>query len=300
MKKMILMTVAASLVAWGSVALGQQKFEKARVYFEQNLLDKDVEVKFEATGGSGGFASMKVVAPDGRTVVDFKSPDSKFGIRHLVLETPEPKNDGQIQKDFPAGVYKFTGTLVGGAALQGEATLSHKLPTPTSFIRPKPDEKNVPIKGLKASWAPVKDLAAVVVIIEQDTLGQEIKVTLPGNATTFVVPDGFLQAGLDYKISVGTVSSDGNGSFIEAPFSTAGKSVSVAGSAATASGEKAISQDEAKLIAVKAVPGKAVDVAVEKKAGVNRYVVEVAPAKGGKELDVVIDMASGKVLSIEK
>ena len=34
--------------------------------------------------------------------------------------------------------------------------------------------------------------------------------------------------------------------------------------------------------------------------GVNRYVVEVAPAKGGKELDVVIDMASGKVLGIEK
>ena len=300
MKRTIFGAVLIGLVVGLSAANAQQKFEKAKVYFEQNLLDKDVEVKFEATGGNAGLAAMKVVAPDGRTVVDFKSPDSKFGIRHLVLESPEPKNDGQIQKDFPAGVYKFTGTLVGGVALQGEATLSHKLPTPTSFIRPKPDEKNVPIKGLKASWAAVKDLAAVVVIIEQESLGQEIKVTLPGNATTFAVPDGFMQPGLDYKISVGTVSREGNGSFIETAFSTAGKSVGAAGSAASASGEKVISQDEAKLIAVKAVPGKVIDVAVEKKGGVNRYVVEVAPAKGGKELDVVIDMASGKVLGIEK
>lgn len=300
MKNWIALAALAAVWAPFGGALAQEKFEKAKVYFEQNVQDKDVEVKFEATGGSAGLAAMKVVAPDGRTVVDFKSPDSKFGIRHLVLESPEPKNDGQIQKDFPAGVYKFSGTLVGGVALQGEATLSHKLPTPTSFIRPKPDEKNVPIKGLKASWAAVKDLRAVVVVIEQDSLGQEIKVTLPGNATTFAVPDGFLQAGLDYKISVGTVSSEGNGSFIETVFSTAGKSTGAAGAAANGNGGKTISPDEAKLIAVKAVPGKAIDVAVEKKGGVNRYVVEIAPAKGGKELDVVIDMASGKVLGIEK
>lgn len=300
MKNWIALAALAAVWAPFGGALAQEKFEKAKVYFEQNVQDKDVEVKFEATGGSAGLAAMKVVAPDGRTVVDFKSPDSKFGIRHLVLESPEPKNNGQIQKDFPAGVYKFSGTLVGGVALQGEATLSHKLPTPTSFIRPKPDEKNVPIKGLKASWAAVKDLRAVVVVIEQDSLGQEIKVTLPGNATTFAVPDGFLQAGLDYKISVGTVSSEGNGSFIETVFSTAGKSTGAAGAAANGNGGKTISPDEAKLIAVKAVPGKAIDVAVEKKGGVNRYVVEIAPAKGGKELDVVIDMASGKVLGIEK
>ena len=300
MKQMLLIAGVIGLLVASSAATAQQKFEKARVYFEQNLLDKDVEVKFEATGGSAGLAAMKVTAPDGRTVVDFKSPDSKFGIRHLVLESPEPKNDGQIQKDFPAGIYKFTGTLVGGVALQGEATLSHKLPTPTSLIRPKLDEKNVSIKGLNASWAAVKDLAAVVVIIEQESLGQDIKVTLPGSATSFAVPDGFLQAGMAYKISIGTISREGNGSFIEAAFSTAGKSGGAAGAAASVSGEKVISQDEAKVIAVKAVPGKVVDVAIEKKGGVNRYVVEVAPAKGGKELDVVIDMASGKVLGIEK
>jgi uncharacterized membrane protein YkoI len=63
---------------------------------------------------------------------------------------------------------------------------------------------------------------------------------------------------------------------------------------------KVISEDEAKAIAEKRVPGKAIDVAIEKKMGANRYVVEVKPAAGGKELDVIIDMASGKVLAVEK
>ncbi len=61
-----------------------------------------------------------------------------------------------------------------------------------------------------------------------------------------------------------------------------------------------ISEDEAKVIAEKRVPGKAIDVAIEKKRGVNRYVVEVRPAAGGKELDVIIDMTSGKVIGVEK
>lgn len=63
---------------------------------------------------------------------------------------------------------------------------------------------------------------------------------------------------------------------------------------------KFISEEEAKQIAEKKVPGKAVDVAIEKKRGANRYVVEVRPASGGKELDVIIDMVSGKVLAVEK
>ena len=65
-------------------------------------------------------------------------------------------------------------------------------------------------------------------------------------------------------------------------------------------GAKIISEDEAKLIAEKKVPGKAIDVAIEKKRGVNRYVVEVKPSAGGVEVDVIIDMASGKVLAVEK
>ncbi len=69
--------------------------------------------------------------------------------------------------------------------------------------------------------------------------------------------------------------------------------------AAPARGLKVITEEEAKAVALKAVPGRVQDIAIEKKLGANRYVVEVVPEKGGKEVDVVINMSTGKVLAIE-
>ncbi len=285
-----------------------EKFETVKVYFEQNLRDKDAEVKFEATGGDVGLATLTVTAPDGRVVIDFKAGNSKLGMRHLTLESPEPKNDGRVQKDFPAGVYKFAGTNVAGGKLQGQATLSHTFPAPASFVRPKPDEKDIPPQGLKVSWSAVKNTASTVVLIEQEKSGRFVRVNLPGDATTFAVPDGFLLPNTEYKLAIGTVAKEGNASFIETGFTTSAGGNAVAAPAAAPAaatvaakgGAKVISEDEAKKIAVKAVPGKATDIAIEKKQGLNRYVVEVQPAAGGKELDVVIDMTSGKVIAVEK
>ena len=281
-----------------------EKFETVKVYFEQNLRDKDAAVKFEATGGDVGLATLTVTAPDGRVVIDFKAGNSKLGMRHLTLESPEPKNDGRVQRDFPAGVYNFAGTNVAGAKLQGQATLSHTFPAAASFVRPKPDEKDIPPQGLKVSWSAVKNTAATVVLIEHEKSGRSIRVNLPGDATTFAVPDGFLLPGTVYKLAIGTLAKEGNASFIETGFTTSSGGTAAAAPAAatvaTKGGAKVISEDEAKKIAIKAVPGKAIDIAIEKKLGVNRYVVEVQPAAGGKELDVVIDMATGKVIAIEK
>ena len=79
----------------------------------------------------------------------------------------------------------------------------------------------------------------------------------------------------------------------------AGTNVKPPAAPAPSKGAKVISEDEAKKIALKAVPGKVQDIAIEKKLGADRYVVEVIPAKGGKEVDVVIHMTTGKVLAIE-
>ena len=79
----------------------------------------------------------------------------------------------------------------------------------------------------------------------------------------------------------------------------AGTNVKPPAAPAPSKGPKVISEDDAKKIALKAVPGKVQDIAIEKKLGANRYVVEVIPAKGGKEVDVVIHMTTGKVLAIE-
>ncbi len=296
--------LVAALIAGGIPlhAFANEKFENVRVYFEQNLQDNDAEVKFEATGGDAGLATLKVTAPDGRTVIDFRAADSKLGMRHLILESPEPKNDGQVQKDFPAGAYKFSGSSVNGAVLEGQATLSHALPAASSFVRPAPDAKNIPVKGLKLSWGAVKNLSSTVVIIEHARSGRELKVNLPGDATSFSVPDGFLNPGTAYKLAIGTVMENGNASFIETQFTTLAQNTGGAkdpGADPKKAAAKTITEEEAKQIAFKAVPGKSADVTIEKKLGANRYVVEVI-THAGKEVDVVIDMATGKVLAVEK
>lgn len=61
-----------------------------------------------------------------------------------------------------------------------------------------------------------------------------------------------------------------------------------------------ISEEEAKEIALKAVPGEVMEVAVERKLGAKRFVVEVIATPDGAETDVIIEMETGKVLAIEK
>ena len=61
-----------------------------------------------------------------------------------------------------------------------------------------------------------------------------------------------------------------------------------------------ISDDQAKEIAVKTVPGEAMDVAVERKLGKKTIVVEVISDVDGSETDVIIDMETGEVLATEK
>src|SRR5689334_12630421 len=86
-----------------STAPAEGRLGRAVVYLERNVVDKDVEIRFEVTGPSQGLSALRVTAPDGRTVLDLKAPDSKLGMRQFVLESPEPKDDGRLQADFPAG-----------------------------------------------------------------------------------------------------------------------------------------------------------------------------------------------------
>jgi hypothetical protein len=186
-------------------------FEVASVHFEQNATDGDVEVVFQVKGGDEGLA-----------VVDFTAPDaSTLGMRQFRFESPEPQDTASLAAAYPEGAYVFSGVTASGARLRGESTLSHRLPPPTSFLRPGTDAQGVAISGLEIAWAPVADLAAYIVYVEQDELDVHVTARLPGSVTTFVVPDGFLSPGTTYQLSIGTVTDEGNTSFVETEMTTA-------------------------------------------------------------------------------
>ena len=73
----------------------------------------------------------------------------------------------------------------------------------------------------------------------------------------------------------------------------------VSSDTATAQTRK-INDAQAAEIALAAVPGEVMDIAIERKMGDKRIVVEVIAAADMVETDVIIDMVTGKVLGTEK
>ena len=53
----------------------------------------------------------------------------------------------------------------------------------------------------------------------------ELSITakLSASVTRFAVPDGLLLPGIEYELSIGTVTEQGNISFVETTFTTRGK-----------------------------------------------------------------------------
>ena len=218
---LVAMCVPACLLGSPGVARAEAEFGKVAIHIERNVVDHDAEAVLEATAEGEGLAMLSVVAPDGRTVASFKAPDSKLGMRHVSLESPEPKDAARILADFPPGAYKFTGSTVRGAKLTGQATLSHKFPTAATLLEPSPGKKDVGIKGLVIRWSQVEGVASWDVVVEQEDTGRIIKASLAGDATELAVPDGFLTPETEYTVGIGAVSQDGNASFVEAAFTTA-------------------------------------------------------------------------------
>ncbi len=200
-------------------------FAVSSVHFEQNATDGDVEVIFEVKGGDEGLVKLVVVSPDGRTVIDFKAPDaSTLGIREFRFESPEPGDVESLKSAYPEGVYAFAGVTTAGVTLSGKSMLNHTLPAATSFLRPGAGAREVSAKDAEISWTPVSNVAAYIVEIEQEALDFHIRAKLPGSgATSFAVPNGFLLPGTEYNLGIGTVTDEGNISFVEGTFRTAGQ-----------------------------------------------------------------------------
>jgi hypothetical protein len=209
-----------------SLAAGEgaapKKFPTAQVHFEQNATDGDVEVVFRAKGGKEGLAKLTVIDPKGRTAIDFTAPDpSTLGIREFEFESPEPADVAGLKAAYPAGTYRFAGATAAGERFSGESTLSHELPDTSAFVEPAEGAEKVPVKGLVIRWTPVAGVSGYVVELEQDDLGVSLEAHLPGSTSSLSVPDGFLRPGTEYDLGIGTVSKEGNVSFVETSFTTA-------------------------------------------------------------------------------
>lgn len=221
----LLGALGSARVSAGNGASPPAPLAIASVHFERNATDGDFEVVFEVKGGAEGLAQLMVISPDGRTVLSLEAPDaaSTLGLRQFRFESPEPQDFASLKSAYPEGVYKFAGWTAAGDTLTGESTLSHRLPAAASFLRPKTGAQGVATSAMSITWTPVKNVAAYIVKIEQDELGENITARIPATRAQFAVPNGFLRPGTEYQLGIGTVTADGNASYVETTITTAGK-----------------------------------------------------------------------------
>ncbi len=201
-----------------------EPFEEAKVVFEQNATDEDVEVVFEIKGGDSGLSKLKIESPDGRTVVDFSAPDATtLGMRSFRMESPEPKDFPAIKKAYPEGVYTFTGVTTDGQHYKSQSELSHYLPDIITFLNPPAEAEDVSFENLEIKWSPIEGVAGYILELEDEETGAVVGAELPATVNSFSVPAGFLQPEREYKISIASKTEAGNLSFLENSFETAGE-----------------------------------------------------------------------------
>jgi Fibronectin type III domain len=201
--------------------LAADELEEAKIYLEQNVTDADAEIVIVAQGGDEGLKTLEVIGPNGRHVLTLWAGHKRtLGFREVLLETPEPSL-AIVKKAYPPGVYRFVAKTFSGEELTGEAELEHAMPAAATILVPANGAEDVAADHLVVSWEPVAGVASYLLEIEQDDLGQSINLTLPADVTSFAVPDGWLQPGVEYELGVATVSESGNLSFQEIAFTTA-------------------------------------------------------------------------------
>jgi hypothetical protein len=122
---------------------------------------------------------------------------------------------------FRAGDYRFEGLTVEGDELEGEATLSQRLPPRPVILFPSFAGQVVNRNNTIVRWQPISGIASFEIIVENEELGAEMIVPLPAGKTSLHVPVEFLARDTEYKVEVLAVGTNGNKTITEREFVTA-------------------------------------------------------------------------------
>ena len=195
------------------------EFEDPALIVVYSVTDDDAQII--ARGGSEErIKKVTIFGPHGtvRLKARFKDGDG-LGQADFQFETPEPSIE-DLMEAYPAGDYSFKGKSIDGGILESTVELSYELLPAPVMTYPKEGETEVPINGLVVEFSS-DDAEAIRLEIEDEEEGVALKVDLPGNATSFVVPNGWLQSGTVYVLDIKAIAEWGNQTVVDVEFTTA-------------------------------------------------------------------------------
>jgi hypothetical protein len=235
-----MLTGATVIATLGTLAIGgsavagpsghsaeQVKLKDATLIVEVNATDGDAGLQVFLDGDP--WKAMRVVAPNGRTILDVgtKGRLQGYGLTELFSESSEPPFDTfpleKFKSLFPEGRYTFRGATIEGRALTGAARLSHDIPAGPKILAPT-DGSRVARSGVVARWRAAAEAAGVEVVGYRAIVTQEeprlrvLNVDLPASARKVEIPREFLQPRTEYKLEVQAIERSGNQTLTEVSF----------------------------------------------------------------------------------
>lgn len=191
------------------------------MFYQYSATDDDAEVTVDIESGDNPIDFVVIVAPNGRTVASVRSKD-RIGLAEVEFESAEPSVE-EVQQAYPQGRYVLFGRSVNGRPLFARIDLTHEVVGAPDFFNASPcNEEDVdPASAVTIAWNSVAGATGgYEIIIEQDDTGANLRITQSPAATSFVIPSGFLEPGLEYEIEMKAVTAGGNKTSASCEFST--------------------------------------------------------------------------------
>jgi hypothetical protein len=186
-----------------------EEFEDASLIVVYSVSDEDAQII--AQGGSEELISQVIITgPDNAVLhkVKFKDAD-ELGQADFQFETPEPSLE-DLMLAYPSGDYLFRGKTIFGDILANSVELSYELAPAPTITYPLEGDVGIPVNDLEVLFDPPAEAEAIRLEIEDEEEEVAIKVDLPGDATSFFVPNGWLQTGTEYVLDIKVIAENGN------------------------------------------------------------------------------------------
>jgi hypothetical protein len=173
--------------------------EESRIFIEYNSSDNDLGFHVFLDGED--WQSLRIFNPAGLLIFETSGhgPYQELGLTELFFEGAEPSLFevplAQLLARFPEGTYEFEGVLTDGSEIAGTGKLSHAVPAgPSVFVETAGASRRI-------RWTRVNSVAIdpaggifpqrPINVVGYQVIVGSFQVTLPGTATSVVIPPEF-------------------------------------------------------------------------------------------------------------
>ena len=195
-----------------------EPFEELELTFEVNVNDVDGEVILHAETGKP-LERVALVDPYGQLTYALRTGEGGIGLTEFRLESGEPSID-LVRTAYPEGEYTVTGVALDGTMIRGVVDLEHAIPARCWIMAPE-SMSVVDRNSVTIQWQTDPSVEKFTVELEDDDDEERLAVNLPGDATSFRVPEGLLEPETEYQIVLVSHSDSGNRTVQEIYFTTA-------------------------------------------------------------------------------